>query len=191
MKAAVIYGSVRSHRQGIRAARFVARQLELRGHEVHFVDPLEYRLPLLERRYSEYEESEAPEPMRRLSALLGSSDALIFVTGEYNHGVPPALKNLIDHFAPEYRWRVAAIASYSAGGFGGIRAALQLRTILAGVGLMTMPQVFPMSTVHKSFNEDGEALDEAYATRIPAFLQELEWYAAALAAARSKGLPAG
>ncbi len=191
MKTAVIYGSVRDNRQGIRAARFVARKLKARNHEVSFVDPLEYRLPLLERRFSEYEESEAPEKMRSLSRLFRASDALVFVTGEYNHGVPPAMKNLIDHFAAEYKWRLAAIASYSAGGFGGIRAALQLRTVLAGVGLLTMPRIFPMSTVHKSFSEDGEALDEAYEARVQGFLEELDWYAEALRQARSQGVPEG
>lgn len=189
MRATVIYGSVRSSRQGIRAARFVTRQLAARGHETELVDPLEYRLPLLERRFSEYEQDDAPEAMRRLSELIGRSDALVFVTGEYNHGIPPALKNLIDHFAAEYRWRIAGIASYSAGGFGGIRAALQLRTVLAGVGLLTMPRVFPMSVVHKSFSEEGDALDAAYEQRIPAFIEELEWYAGALSQARKKGLP--
>lgn len=189
MKTAVIYGSVRSHRQGIRAARFIAEQLRRREHDVHFVDPLEYRLPLLERRFSEYEPGEAPAAMVKLSALFQSCDALVFVTGEYNHGVPPALKNLIDHFASEYKWRVAAIASYSAGGFGGIRAALQLRTVLSALGLITLPRVFPMSTVHKSFSEEGDALDAAYVERIPGFLEELEWYAQALSDARARGVP--
>lgn len=185
----MIYGSVRSNRQGIRAARFVVKQLEQRGHEAHFVDPLEYRLPLLERRFSEYEAGEAPAAMTKLSALFQSSDALIFVTGEYNHGIPPALKNLVDHFLNEYKWRMAAICSYSAGNFGGIRAAMQLRTVLSALGLLTLPRVFSMSTVHKSFSEEGVALDQVYASRIQGFIAELEWYAAALSEARSKGLP--
>ena len=46
---AVFYGSVRSERQGIKYARFLNAQLSARGHQVSFVDPLEYRLPLLDR----------------------------------------------------------------------------------------------------------------------------------------------
>lgn len=191
MKATVVYGSVRAKRQGIKAARFVTRQLEQRGHDVELVDPLEYELPLLDLRFREYDEQDAPPDMRRLSELIKDSDAIVFVTGEYNHGIPPALKNIIDHFGPDYKWRVAAIASYSAGGFGGIRAALALRTVLAAVGLLTVPRTFPISRVQDSFNAQGEAVDTAYESRIQGFLDELEWYASAVAAARKKGVPDG
>jgi len=188
---AVIYGSVRSKRQGIKAARFVCRQLEQRDHEVTLIDPLEYKLPLLDLRFREYEEDDAPLDMQRISSAIRGSDALVFVTGEYNHGVPPAMKNIIDHFGPDYKWRVAAIASYSAGNFGGIRAAIALRTVLAAVGLLTLPTTFPMSKVQDSFSASGEALESAYETRIQGFLDGLEWYAKAIATAREKGVPGG
>lgn len=189
MKFAVIYGSVRSRRQGIKAARFVCRQLEQREHEVVLIDPLKYKLPLLDLRYREYEADDAPLDMQRISLAIRESDALVFVTGEYNHGIPPAMKNIIDHFGPDYKWHVAAIASYSAGNFGGIRAALALRTVLAAVGLVTLPATFPMSKVQDAFNAEGEALDAAYETRIQGFLDELEWYTSAIARARARGVP--
>lgn len=189
MRVAVVYGSVRSQRQGIKAARFVERQLKQRDHEVRFIDPMEAGFPLLDLRYREYDEGSAPEAMDRASAIIKDSDALVFVTGEYNHGIPPALKNIIDHFGPDYKWRVAAIVSYSAGNFGGIRAALALRTVLAAVGLITIPRSFPISKVQDSFNRDGEAIEEAYEKRIQGFLDELEWYAKAIAAQRAKGVP--
>lgn len=189
MNLTVIYGSVRSKRQGIKAAHFVTNQLVQRGHDVELVDPLAYGLPLLDLRFREYEEDQAPEGMRQLSAVIRNSDALVFVTGEYNHGIPPAMKNIIDHFGPDYKWRVAAIASYSAGNFGGIRAALALRTVLSAVGLVTIPSTFAMSKVQDAFNDAGEALDSAYVGRIQGFLDELEWYAAAIAAARVQGVP--
>ena len=47
------------------------------------------------------------------------ADGFVFVTGEYNWGVQPGLKNLTDHFLEEWFWRPAAIASYSAGRFSG------------------------------------------------------------------------
>ncbi len=189
MNFAVIYGSVRSKREGIKAARFVVRQLEQRDHEVTLIDPLEYRLPLLDLRFREYDEDDAPMDMQRISAAIKDSDALVFVTGEYNHGIPPAMKNIIDHFGSDYKWKVAAIASYSAGGFGGIRAAQALRSVLAAVGLLTIPKTFPISKVQDSFNEVGEAVDSAYETRIQGFLDELEWVSAAIARAREKGTP--
>jgi NAD(P)H-dependent FMN reductase len=186
----VIYGSVRSARQGIRGARFVVRALERRGHDSPLVDPLEYRLPLLDRMYKEYEEGQAPELLQRLAAMYARADAFVFVCGEYNHGVPPALKNQIDHFLETWFWRPAGIACYSAGPFGGVRAAVQLRTILGEVGLITVPSMFAMPGVGRAFDEEGSPSDDAWERRIGKFLDELEWYAEALKAQReSKGVP--
>jgi NAD(P)H-dependent FMN reductase len=180
---------VRSGRQGIKAARFVARKLEERGHATTLVDPAEHPLPLLDRMYKEYGEGEAPAPLERVAGMLRDADGFVVVTGEYNHGVPPALANLLDHFQKEYLWRPAGIASYSAGPFGGVRAAVHLRALLGELGLVTVPTMFPMSAVGKSFADDGTAVDEAYDRRIGKFLDELEWYAEALAHRRERGVP--
>ena len=74
MKATVIYGSVRRKRQGIKAARFVVRQLRQREHDVDLIDPLEYQLPMLDLRYREYEEGSAPSDMEKISGLIRESD---------------------------------------------------------------------------------------------------------------------
>jgi NAD(P)H-dependent FMN reductase len=91
MKFAVLVGSVRSDRQGIRAARFVERSLRSRGHEVALVDPCVLKLPLLDRMFKEYPAGEAPEPLAALAELYRSVDGFVIVSGEYNHSVPPAL----------------------------------------------------------------------------------------------------
>ena len=56
----VIYGSVRPHRQGIKAAKFLVEACRGRGHQTTLIDPLEERLPLLEKMYKEYEKGQAP-----------------------------------------------------------------------------------------------------------------------------------
>ena len=140
---AVLYGSVRSDRQGIKAARFVLDQLARRGHEATLVDPLEVRLPLLDRMYKEYPKGEAPPELERLAQLYRAVDGFVIVSGEYNHGIPPALKNLLDHFLEEYFFRPSAIVCYSAGSFGGVRAAMQLRMTLAELGTVTIPSLYP------------------------------------------------
>ncbi|MGH8587944.1 MAG: NADPH-dependent FMN reductase, partial [Gammaproteobacteria bacterium] len=81
----VLYGSVRSTRQGIKAARFVANQCRERGHEVFLVDPLELRLPLLDKMYKEYPPGGAPESLERLAERVKAADAYVIVSGEYNH----------------------------------------------------------------------------------------------------------
>ena len=162
---AVLYGSVRTERKGIRAACFVVRQLERRGHATTLVDPLELRLPLLDRMYKEYPKGAAPPELERLAALYRTVDGFVIVSGEYNHGIPPALKNLLDHFLEEYFFRPAAIVCYSAGSFGGVRAAMQLRMTLAELGTVTIPSLLPIPRAQEAFDEQGVPADPAIERR--------------------------
>jgi NAD(P)H-dependent FMN reductase len=189
LEFAILYGSVRETRQGIKAARFVDDQLRRRGHRTTLVDPMEYRLPLLDRMYKEFPKGEAPEVMERLATLHRAADGFVVVSGEYNHGIPPALKNLLDHFLEEYFFRPSAIVCYSAGAFGGVRAAMQLRMTLAELGTVTIPSLFPVPKVQDAFDDEGRARDPAHEKRARRFLDELEWFARALQAARSQGTP--
>ncbi len=185
----VIYGSVRHDRQGIKAARFILDTCVARGHRAALIDPLEERLPLLDRMYKEYEPGQAPEGLERLAARIKAADAFVIVSGEYNHSIPPALSNLLDHFLEEYFWRPSAIVCYSAGPFGGVRAAVQLRAMLCELGTPSIPSLLPVPHVQEAFSEDGRPRDEAYHRRAGRFLDELEWYANALKTARQAGVP--
>ncbi len=73
LNTAVIYGSVRGDRQGIKAARFVVAKLEKRGHAVTLVDPLEYPLPLLDLMHNEFEKGQAPDAMESVTGSLRSA----------------------------------------------------------------------------------------------------------------------
>ena len=184
LKTAVVYGSVRSARQGIRAARFIVNQLEARGHEIEFVDPLERPLPLLDRMYKEFDPGEAPPPLESIATAFRNADGFIIVSGEYNHSIPPALKNLLDHFQQEYHYKPSGIVTYSAGPFAGLRGLANLRAILGELGTPSIPRVFAVSQVQNAFDTDGQALDKAYDDRVAGFLDEFEWYSRALRAAR-------
>jgi len=186
---AVLLGSVRRDRMGMRAAQLVVRELEERGHEVHLVDPLELQLPLLDRMYKEHPAGKAPNKLERLAQLYRSVDGFLVVSAEYNHGIPPALKNLLDHFLEEYFWRPSGIVCYSAGGFGGVRAAMQLRAMLCELGMPSIPSVFPISRIAAAFDADGEPADAVLDKRFQKFASELEWYAEALRARRPGGVP--
>ena len=74
--------------------------------------------------------------MKALAEKIRKADAFVFVTGEYNWGVQPGLKNLTDHFLEEWYWRPAAIVSYSAGRFAGARAGLAWHGILSEMGMV-------------------------------------------------------
>lgn len=188
LKIVVIYGSVRSERQGIKAAYFIVNALKERKHDVILVDPKEYDLPLLDKMYKEYEKGKAPEVLEKLAKIFGEADAFVVVTAEYNHSPPPALVNLLDHFMEEYFFRPSAIVSYSGGGFGGVRAASHLRDMLGELGMSAIPSSFPISKVQE-FSDNGEPSDKGYNERVKKFLDELEWYAEALKEARKKGVP--
>jgi len=185
----VVYGSVRGTRQGIRAARFLVNQLRDRGHQANLVDPLEESLPLLDRMYKEYPKGAAPDGLERLAGRFRKADAFLIVSGEYNHSIPPALSNLLDHFLEEYFWRPSGIACYSAGPFGGVRAAMQLRAMLAELGMPSIPSLYAVPKVQAAFGEDGTPTDPEAPRRASKFLDELEWYARALKAARANGTP--
>jgi NAD(P)H-dependent FMN reductase len=185
-----LLGSVRSDRQGIKAARYLERSFIARGHDVTLVDPAEVRLPLLDRMYKEYPNGRAPQVLEDLAALYRGADAFIVVTGEYNHSVPPALSNLLDHFLEEYFFRPSAIVCYSSGAFGGVRAAMQLRAMLCELGMPSIPSLFPLPSIQNTFDDDGKPHDpERVERRFARFAAELEWYACALREARKSGVP--
>jgi NAD(P)H-dependent FMN reductase len=191
LRLVVVYGSVRSARQGIRVARFVVNECRARGHEVTLVDPLDYPLPFLDKMYKEYPRGEAPEMLERLAALIVPADAVVVVSGEYNHSIPPALSNLLDHFLEEWFWKPSAIVCYSAGPFGGVRAAMQLRMMLGELGMASIPSIFPVPTVQDAVAEDGTPTDPTTHDRVQKFLDELEWYGHALREARNRPLERG
>lgn len=177
---AVLYGSVRTERQGIKAARFIVNQLKSRGHEVTLLDPLEYPLPFIDKMYKEYEEGQAPEMIEKVAQILKKADAFVMVCGEYNHGIPPAFKNMLDYYQVEYHYKPSGIACYSGGPFGGVRSAVHLRAVLAELGTPSIPTLFPVTAVQDAFDEKGNAIEKAYERRVVGFLDELEWYTEAL-----------
>jgi NAD(P)H-dependent FMN reductase len=138
--------------------------------------------------YKEHPAEEAPEKLENLAQLYRSVDGFLVVSGEYNHGIPPALKNLLDHFLEEYFWRPSGIVCYSAGGFGGVRAAMQLRMTLAELGMPSVPSILPIPRIAETIREDGTASDTTVRS-MNRFLDEFLWYAGALADARAGGTP--
>jgi NAD(P)H-dependent FMN reductase len=190
LRLVILVGSVRSDRQGIKVARFVARALTARGHDVTVVDPLVTPLPLLDRMYKEFPAGGAPPELERLATLYRAADGFVVVSGEYNHSIPPALSNLLDHFLEEYFFRPSAIVCYSSGAFGGVRAAMQLRAMLCELGMPSISSLFPVPAVQDAFDDQGYPRDAATVERrFSRFASEFEWYAEALRDRRARGVP--
>ena len=189
MVVPILLGSVRRDRQCERVARYIDAALTLRGHEPVLVDPLELQLPLLDRMYKEHPPGEAPATLERLAALYRRADGFLVVSAEYNNGIPPALKNLLDHFLEEYFWRPSGIVCYSQGQFGGVRAAMQLRMVLAELGMSSVPTILPIPRVQEALDEMGAAKTDKLAKPTARFLDEFAWHAAALKRQRAEGVP--
>jgi NAD(P)H-dependent FMN reductase len=126
----IFYGSYRSNRQ---LAEFLVNAFAARGASPELVDAKAINLPMLDRRYKDHPKGQAPAEREVLAQKIRGADVFVFVTGEYNWGVPPGLENLTDHFLEEWAWRPAAIASYSAGRFSGVRAGTAWHGILSEV----------------------------------------------------------
>ncbi len=130
----------------------------LESHVVAVVDSLEYQLPFLDLMYKEYEDGKAPAAMETVAEVLRTADGFVIVSAEYNHSIPAALKNLLDHFQSEYLYKPSGIVTYSAGPFGGVRALVNLRGILAELGTPSIPSAFPISQIHFGMRGDGDGV---------------------------------
>lgn len=188
----VLYGSYRSDRAGIRLANYLVDRLNARGAAAELIDARAIGLPMLDRMYKEYPRGEAPAAMEKLAGKLREADAFVFVTGEYNWGVQPGLKNLTDHFLEEWFWRPAAIASYSAGRLGGARSNSTWHPVLSEMGMVVVPSTLTVGSIGSSLDaagaptgEGGAALDKAF----PRFADDLAWWSEAARAQRARVRP--
>lgn len=185
----VFYGSYRRDRMGIRLADYLVASLTERGHDVELIDAKAVSLPMLDRMFKEYAPGEAPPAMAALAAKIEGADGFVFVTGEYNWGVQPGLKNLTDHFLEHWYWRPAAIASYSAGRLAGARAATAWHGTLSEMGMVVVSSTLSVGQIGAALDDKGAptgdggaALERAF----PRFAADLEWWVEAAAAQRAK-----
>lgn len=157
-KVGIICGSTRSPRVGPQIADFVHKTIESHlasrppgsSHTITLeaVDIAAFNLPL-------FDEPGIPQAItepsgythqhtRDWSARIAPLDAFVFVTPQYNWGIPAALKNAIDFLFNEWTRKPGMVVSY--GGHGGGRAAEALAVVLQGLKMRA-----PGRTVNLSF----------------------------------------
>jgi NAD(P)H-dependent FMN reductase len=184
----VFYGSYRSDRMGIRLAHFVVEGFRARGDDAVLIDAKAIGLPMLDRMYKEYPKGGAPDALEQLAGEIRTADGFVFVTGEYNWGVQPGLKNLTDHFLEEWFWRPAAIASYSAGRFAGARAATAWHGTLSEMGMVVVSSTISAGPIAQTLSADGKPIGEggkALERAFPRFADDLVWWVEAAKAQRA------
>ena len=137
LKVAIILGSTRPGRNGEAVSQWVygitKKRIDI---DFELVDIKDFNLPLLDEPIPPSMGQYSKEHTKMWSAKIDSFDAYIFVTAEYNHGIPGALKNAIDFLFKEWNNKVAGFVSY--GGVGGVRAVEQLRLVMAELKVATV-----------------------------------------------------
>lgn len=144
LRVVVITGTTRTEGPprpilGPRVSRFICDHVERRGDTevLQVLDPLELDLPLLRKPEFAYARSRVPPELQQIQETLAAADAYIAITPEYNHAPSPALLNLLNHFGSStFSYKPSAIVSYSAGQWGGTRAAHALRPTLSELGCL-------------------------------------------------------
>lgn len=131
-------------------------------------------------------EPNVQETVRRLSTRLDEADAFVIVTPEYNHSFPALLKIVIDWTRTQWQAKPVAFVSYG-GRSGGIRATEQLRQVFAELHAVSVRDGMSFHGPRDRFDLSGRPEDATGAdTAAKVMLNQLSWWARALADARRK-----
>ena len=132
-KLLIVIASTRPGRIGLPVANwFTERAREHEGFELAVVDLAELALPLLDEPHHPRLRQYTRDHTFAWSAAVEAADAFAFVTSEYNHGYPAALKNAIDYLNHEWRYKPVGFVSYG-GVAAGTRAVQQLKQVVTAL----------------------------------------------------------
>ena len=123
LKLHTIICSTRPDRVGPPVAKwFHELATQHRQVETLLVDLAEFNLPIYDEPEHPIRQNYQHEHTKKWAASVNAADAYVFVTPEYNFGLPPSLLNALDYVYKEWNYKPAGIVSYG-GVSGGIRAA--------------------------------------------------------------------
>lgn len=188
MKIQVIVGTTRPNRFSITAAEWfyqLAQQNAPEGVEFELVDLKEVNLPLFDEPQSPAMGDYTNQHTKDWSAIIGPADGYIFVTGEYNHGVPAALKNAIDFLNHEWLYKPVAFVSYGAGE-GGSRSVEQLRQIVGQLRMYDLPEFVSIPRYWEQLTDQGFQATETQTESAKAVIASIAFWAKHMAAARQE-----
>ncbi|MFG6136719.1 NADPH-dependent FMN reductase [Halomonas sp. B23F22_10] len=179
-------------RLGLRVARACQRLLEADGASVELIDPLELELGAVFKPHFAYTRSQVPDALDALAGRIAAADGYVMVSPEYNHAMSPALAHLLNHFGSSlYAFKPSAIVTYSAGQWGGARAAVNMRTFLAELGCLPVSAMIHVPHAQQALEEDGRFHDdtERWVGYFGRTLGQLGWWAQAAARYRAVADP--
>lgn len=185
LKVAIIIGSTRPGRLGEAVAHWVHGIAEKRRDaQFELVDLKEQHLPLLDEPIPPGAGKYSHPHTKAWATKVGSFDAFVFVTPEYHHGIPAALKNSIDFLYAEWNNKAAGFVSY--GSAGGVRAVEHLRQVMAEIQIADVRTQVQLSlfTDWENFSTFKPAPSKA--ETVTAMLDQVVAWGAALKELREK-----
>jgi NAD(P)H-dependent FMN reductase len=179
-KLTIIIASVREGRAGEPIARWFIEKAKQHGKfEVRVADLKELNLPILNEPHHPRLRKYVHESTKNWSAVVGGSDAFVFVSAEYNYSTPPALVNALDTVYHEWSYKPVGFVTYG-GISGGLRAMQMTRTMVTGFKMMPMVEAvnIPFFT---QFIQDGVfKSNETHDKAVPVMLDELHRWSESL-----------
>ena len=176
-------------RLGQRVAKACVVHLE-EAHNVTLIDPLELDLSTPFKPHFAYAHGKAPDELEKLAKQIEAADAYVMVSPEYNHAMSPALADLLNHFgASLFAFKPSAIVTYSAGQWGGTRAAVNMRTFLSELGCLPVSAMVHLPKAQEALDENGTFTQEPenWASYLERTFSQLAWWAEAAGRQRSEG----
>jgi NAD(P)H-dependent FMN reductase len=183
MKIAVVTGSTRPGRKSGAVAEWVLQHVNQRGDASYeLLDIADFNLPLLDEPVPPAMQQYTQPHTRAWSDAVEKYDGYVFVTPEYNHSLPAALKNALDFLKHEWADKAAGIVSY--GALGGTRAAEHLRGVLGELAVADVHAQVALSlrTDFEAFTTFAPAAGQVQA--LNAMLDEVVAWAGALQSLR-------
>lgn len=155
MRIGIVEGSIRDQRKSDTVTRWVSGVAAARADaEFEVLDLKSFDVPLLTTAtLPAMANREYPsEQVTAWSRAVDACDGFVFVTPEYNHGVPGAFKNAVDSLGPEWVGKAVGFVSYGAD--GGVRCVEHWRAIVANFQMVDVRQQVALS-LFTDFDETG------------------------------------
>lgn len=179
----VIVGTTRPGRVGRKIADWYLQAAQQRTDMTfELIDLAEIDLPLLDESHSAKSGHYEHEHTKKWSERITKADGYVWVTGEYNHGVPAPLKNALDYLYSEWNRKPVAFVGY--GGLGAARAVEQLVSIASELKMAPLGERVSIVDVWFALDEQGTVKQEFVKSDLTHQFDELSWWAQALKAAR-------
>lgn len=157
----VVIGSARVGRVADKVLGYIQKDLESRDDvTVTVADLALLNLPFYNNELPAMspDHVQTDENVAAWAKLVSESDAVVFITPEYNHSLTAIQKNAIDWLFTEWNDKPATAVAY--GWSGGSRAVVALREVLANVKADVKQDIAQLAFM-KDLNPDGSLLDEA------------------------------